>query len=327
MGDCETLLPPDVQGRTPTTRLGLSRAGVSRSTKALAVRLGDSWQSLRVRIECFVDLGAEQKGVHMSRFEEVVNEAIEAAAAGEPVAIDILAERITREIVSRQGAGRGETTVRADYPVMRTTPVTGLPSQETYELIGVASADGPRARRLMGAAAHGLNACPCAQELVRAGAERRLADAGFSADEIERALEVVPGATHNQRARGTLLVGTPSGAAVDPDLLIRIIEDGMSSETYELMKRPDEQWVVEKAHRRPRFVEDSVREMIRGVVELMPELPDDAFVSAQQENYETIHAHDVEAERFGVLGEIRRELAGEPTDGAHLSREEWLAGL
>ena len=41
----------------------------------------------------------------------------------------------------------------------------------------------------------------------------------------------------------------------------------MSSEIYELMKRSDEAHVVEKAHRRPRFVEDCVREMIKGVVE------------------------------------------------------------
>ena len=41
----------------------------------------------------------------------------------------------------------------------------------------------------------------------------------------------------------------------------------MSSEIYELMKRSDEAAVVEKAHRRPRFVEDCVRETIGGVVE------------------------------------------------------------
>ena len=41
----------------------------------------------------------------------------------------------------------------------------------------------------------------------------------------------------------------------------------MSSEIYELMKRPDEVEVVEKAHRDPRFVEDCVREMVRMAVE------------------------------------------------------------
>ena len=73
----------------------------------------------------------------------------------------------------------------------------------------------------------------------------------------------------------------------------------MSSEIYELMKRSDEGAVVEKAHRRPRFVEDCVREMIRGVVDGLPELGDDSFVSARQENLETIHQHNVVADRYG----------------------------
>ncbi len=83
----------------------------------------------------------------------------------------------------------------------------------------------------------------------------------------------------------------------------------MSSEIYELMKRSDEAHVVEKAHRRPRFVEDCVREMIRGVVDAFPDLNDAAFVSARQVNLETIHQHNVVAERYGTLGEVRRELS------------------
>jgi GTP cyclohydrolase I/GTP cyclohydrolase-4 len=169
-----------------------------------------------------------------------------------------------------------------------------------------------------------MNACPCAQELIQAHAEQELVERGFTSDELERIFEAVPGATHNQRARGTLLVGTSNGTSVDPDLLIAIIEDSMSSEIYELMKRPDEQWVVEKAHRRPRFVEDSVREMIRGVIERLPDLPDDAFVHARQANFETIHAHDVDADRWGLLGTMRRELVGEQVDEADLAPEQWL---
>ena len=92
------------------------------------------------------------------------------------------------------------------------------------------------------------------------------------------------------------------------------------------MKRPDEQFVVDQAHRRPRFVEDSVREMVRGVVEQFTGLPGDAFVHAHQVNFETIHTHDVEAERSGTLSEIRQELE----DGEHLAHHttlrEWLDG-
>ncbi len=100
----------------------------------------------------------------------------------------------------------------------------------------------------------------------------------------------------------------------------------MSSEIYELMKRSDEGAVVEKAHRRPRFVEDCVREMVRGIVDGFPMLTDRHFISARQENLETIHQHNVTAERFGLLGEIRRELHTGEHSAHHVSMREWLDG-
>ena len=173
-----------------------------------------------------------------------------------------------------------------------------------------------------------MTACPCAQQLVAASARERLGGDGFTDDEIERILEHVPVATHNQRGLGTLHLGVPEGTEADIDAaqLVAIVENSMSSEIYELMKRSDEGAVVEKAHRRPRFVEDCVREMVRGVIDGFGELDDAAFVSARQENLETIHQHNVVAERFGLLGEIRREEAsGEPSPH-HVSTREWLDG-
>jgi GTP cyclohydrolase I/GTP cyclohydrolase-4 len=90
------------------------------------------------------------------------------------------------------------------------------------------------------------------------------------------------------------------------------------------MKRSDEVEVVEKAHMHPRFVEDCVREMVRMASERFAGLGDDAFISARQENLETIHKHNVVAERHGLLGEITREIReGEPA-ARHLTMREWL---
>ena len=72
------------------------------------------------------------------------------------------------------------------------------------------------------------------------------------------------------------------------------------------MKRSDEVEVVEKAHLRPRFVEDCVREMVRMAIERFGALDTSASVSARQENLETIHKHNVVAERHGLLGDLRR---------------------
>ena len=89
------------------------------------------------------------------------------------------------------------------------------------------------------------------------------------------------------------------------------------------MKRTDEVEVVEKAHRRPRFVEDCVREMIAGVMESFRRWAT-SFVSARQENLETIHQHNVVAERHGLLGELRDELRTGAPAPRQTSLEEWL---
>ncbi len=156
----------------------------------------------------------------------------------------------------------------------------------------------------------------------------RLSEQGFSEDEIERVFEAVPVATHNQRGIGTLFVGCPEtcDTPIEATDLLRIVEASMSSEIYELMKRPDEVEVVEKAHRRPRFVEDCVREMIRMTVSDLGPLGDETFVLARQRNLETIHQHDVVAERHGLLGDLRREIEGDDTRARHVELREWLEG-
>jgi GTP cyclohydrolase I/GTP cyclohydrolase-4 len=171
-----------------------------------------------------------------------------------------------------------------------------------------------------------MTACPCAQQLVAGHAREMLADDGFSDDEIDRILDAVPVATHNQRGIGTLHIGCPEECdnEIDAATLLEIVESSMSSEIYELMKRSDEAAVVEKAHRRPRFVEDCVREMVRGVVERFDMLLDDSFVSARQENLETIHQHNVVAERHGLLGELRQEIASGEHLPRHTTLREWL---
>jgi GTP cyclohydrolase I/GTP cyclohydrolase-4 len=318
---------PDVQAQVPSLAVSLSRVGVTSVEKVIRLGGNGAEQLFSAKLECTVDLGPEQKGAHMSRFEEVVNDVIGEVILGESAfRAEQLATRVAEQVRERQGARRAEVTVSARYPEHKPAPVSGITTQEIYTLFGSAVASEQGTRRLIGVAAQGMTACPCAQQLVAGHARERLEDEGFTAEEIDRILTAVPVATHNQRGLGTLHVGCTEHCRDDiaAETLVGIVEEAMSSEIYELMKRSDEAAVVEKAHRRPRFVEDCVREMVRGVVETFPQLPDAAFLSARQENLETIHQHNVVAERFGTLGEIRRELeTGEPTV-EHTARRAWL---
>ncbi len=318
---------PDVQNRAPAIHVSLSRVGVTGVEKVIRIGEPGEEQAYHAKLECFVDLGPRQKGAHMSRFEEVVNEAIGEAIFGRTrLRAELLAQQIAENVRERQDALRAEVTIEARYPEYKPAPVSGIPTQEIYTLFGCAVASEHGTRRMVGVAAQGLTACPCAQELVAASARERLSEDGFSGGDIERILEAVPVATHNQRGLGTLHIGCVEDAPVDvlAQDLLEIVEGSMSSEIYELMKRSDEGAVVEKAHRRPRFVEDCVREMIKGVVERYGDLGDRTFVSARQENLETIHQHNVVAERFGLLGELRDELTTNEHLRHHTSVREWL---
>jgi GTP cyclohydrolase IV len=318
---------PDVHASAPAVQVSLSRVGITDVEKVIRIGPRGAERIYYAKLECVVDLGPEQKGAHMSRFDEVVNDVIGEVVLGESgFKSEQLAQHVAEKVRERREALRAEVTIAARYPEDKPAPVSGIPTQEIYTLLGSAIASERGTRRLVGVAAQGMTACPCAQQLVAGRSRERLAADGFTDDEIGRIFEAVPVATHNQRGLGTLYLGLPEDCDADVDAaeLLEIVEDSMSSEVYELMKRSDEGAVVEKAHRRPRFVEDCVRVAIRGAIERFDGLRDDAFVWSRQENLETIHQHNVVAERFGLLGELRRELDSGRHVAHHTTMREWL---
>jgi len=325
MSDATQVLAPasaDAQAGRPATEISLTRVGVRGVEKVIKV----AGRLYFAELQCFVDLNPNQAGVHMSRFEEVMDEAIETVVLSETLRAEMLAGHIARLVRERQGGLRAEVTIAARYPETVPTPASGIDTQEIYTLYGTAVASARGTRTLTGVEAQGMTACPCAQGLLAASARERLSRDGFTDNEIERVLDAVPVATHNQRGIGALHIGRPEGVEVEVDArdLLRIVEASMSSEIYELMKRSDEAAVVEKAHRNPRFVEDVVREMVRRVVAGYPELGPDGFLLARQENLETIHRHSVVAERSGLVAEVMRELENGEHSARHTTRREWL---
>ena len=317
-------LEEDLQASVPEIPLALSRAGVSGVQKAVRICRGEAQTVMAAVIDCTVDLAADQKGVHMSRFPELFEESIDLVVSREAMLVELLAEHIATSIVERQKALRAEVHIRAQWPIRRRTPVTGLSTQDMVTLCGIAAASSESGtRRVVGVEVAGINACPCAQGLVRNRASERLLEAGFETGDVERILQLVPLATHNQRGRGTLYVGTEED--LDAEDLVGIVERSMSAPIYDLLKRPDELFVVEHAHLQPRFVEDSVRHALSGALEALPQLDFGDFLLSRQVNLETIHTHDVLAERHGTVGELRTELRTGEASPTQTSLSDWLS--
>ena len=134
----------DVQAQVPGLSLSLSRVGVTGVEKVIRIRQNGVEQLFSAQLECFVDLGPRQKGAHMSRFEEVVNDAIGEVILGESsFRAETLAQHIAEKVRERQDAQTAEVTITARYPEHKPAPVSGIPTQEIYTLHGSAVAGAP----------------------------------------------------------------------------------------------------------------------------------------------------------------------------------------
>jgi GTP cyclohydrolase-4 len=274
------------------------------------------------------DLRPDKAGVHMSRFSELLEEATldVLARTDRPGRIEELTERVATHIVASQNALRADVRLRAQFGLERWTPVSAKRGEETYTLLSIAHADSEGTRRVVGVEAEGMTACPCAQLMIREHSFRELVEAGFSEADADRALDALPVATHNQRGRGAVLIGTAADrqAEIRAEDLVEIVESSMSSETYDLLKRPDEFFIVNKAHHNPKFVEDVVRGILARALDVYADFPDETFILASQVNFESSHKHDAFAEAFGTFAEFRRELRERAHVGTKTDLATWL---
>ena len=320
--------PVDVRAARGSVRTSLSRVGLTGVEQVIELSIDQrSPQPFPARLECFVELDATRQATHVSRFREVFTDALrEVVVSAAGTRAERLAQEIAERVRERHHARRAEVTIAARFPEPRPAGVSGTPTQAISMLYGTAVASERGTRRMVGVSAQRTTASPYAQDGLVARARERLAAAGFSEARIARIVDEVPVGTHSQLGVGTLHLGCPEGRALEFDVavLLSIVEAAMSSELFERVAHSDEAAVVARAHRRPRFVEDCVRAMIAGVVERFAGVPDEVFVSAAQENIETIHGHDVIAERAGLLVDQRRELASGQPVAHQTSMRAWL---
>lgn len=275
----------------------LTRVGVKGVRKPILVQRdginGTLNNILNCSIDIFVDLPGDQKGSHMSRNVEVLNEIVDASIANPITAIEDAAAEICRKLmVHHEYAQEGEVSIEAEYFRMSKTPL-GKNTFESYMLLSGGHIErGGELTKMVGVTVTGMTACPCGQQTVTEMLE------------IESEHPVM---THNQRNVCTLMVYMPENITIEANDLIDIVEASFSSPTFELLKRPDEGQVIINAHRNTKFVEDVVRAVLDNFVKKFPDLPDEVFIDVISDSEESIHKHDAYAEREATLGELRQE--------------------
>lgn len=304
---------PDIQANQPEIPITLTRVGVTDVKKLVEVaRKNKRPIVLLSTFDIFVDLPSNRKGANLSRNFEAIDEVLEEMIASPIYEIEDLCSEVAKRLIGRhEYALNAEVRMKSEYVLKRETPATKIKCQEVVNIFAEAKAIRDKnltVRKLVGAEVLGITACPCAQEIMRDKAKKELKSLGVGNDAIKKFLNHVPMPTHNQRGRGVISIEVHDNNFVSLEKIIDIIENSMSSQMFELLKRSDEAAIVERAHKNPRFVEDCVRSMAHKIVREFPELPDDSIITIKQINEESIHRHNAFAERKSTLGELRQEI-------------------
>jgi GTP cyclohydrolase I len=250
---------PDVQSSRDNRRVAIDRVGVKEVVYPirLATRAGGEQGSVAT-ISMYVALPQEQKGTHMSRFLEVLNE-----HAGEPIRPEDF-PTMTRAIRDRLKAEQAHFEAKFVYFIEKHAPVSGAPGLMNYEVTFECTSNS-HDDLIMSVAAPATSLCPCSKEISEYGA-------------------------HNQRCRIEAKVRMDGVLWIED--LVELLEKAASHPVYAVLKRPDEKFVTEKAFENPKFVEDIVRDLAMSLDD------DDRILwySISSENYESIHSHNAYAE-------------------------------
>ncbi|MFQ6106589.1 MAG: GTP cyclohydrolase MptA [Thermoplasmata archaeon] len=289
------MISRDVQNERSENRFILTRVGVTDVKKPVRVRRPDRVTTLTVDLDVFVDLPSSMKGSHMSRNLEAIGEIVDSSVRQPVAGLEDLSLMICRRLLDRhEYASYSEARASAYYFLEKET-LLGKKSLERYKLVAraeVKRGNDFQTKKSIGVEVVGMTTCPCAMETVSGGAK--------NLSRIEQAI------THNQRNRTFVMMDVPEGMTVEADDLVQVVEDSMSSPTFEILKREDEAELVKKAHLNPRFVEDVVRGVLMRILERYADLPDFVQVQVKSESEESIHKHNAFAERVTTLGELRR---------------------
>lgn len=297
----------DVQDEKPQIPIPIDRVGFKGvRMPAGQVNVEGKQVVLMPVFEAYIDLPANQRAIHASRNYEPITEVIK-EYVGKPYKLEDIAASVARELLKKHPyAKTADVRATATAVYESRTPATKISSYEPFTIFASAKAvrnknESLSVRRNVGIEVSGLTACPCAQQLVRDNYPRAGSDLTKS--------EEPPLATHMQRSHARIMMEVPDGYDIDVSNIVSLARDAMSAGTFEVLKREDEVQLVIRAAESPRFVEDCVRFMAKGVVETFGFLPGDTRVHIRQRNQESVHSHDLIAEKISTLERLAQEIS------------------
>lgn len=244
----------DVQNHFDGREIPINRVGIKDISHPITVLNRDGSRSASIAtFSMSVSLPEDQKGTHMSRFIEALNETETVISAKK-------FHRLLLDMVERLEAQTGYIELQFPYFVEKTAPVSGVKSLMDYQVNLIGQIENGHIDSTLEVTIPVKSLCPCSKKISEYGA-------------------------HNQRSHITVGINCSNNMWLNE--LITSVEAQASAELYAILKRPDEKFITEQAYNNPKFVEDVVRDVAKEFDD------NDKITRyyVHAENFESIHNH------------------------------------
>jgi GTP cyclohydrolase-4 len=309
----------DLQDSDSKIDIPIDKVGIVELEKKVEIIHENKRYSFYPKISALIDLPAAQRGIHMSRTSETIEEVINEVILKPTPTIEIVGDRIIKKLMERHlYTSKAEVKLEGKI-IVQVRENDERIIQKSYNISSFV-----RAKRLnsgnidfnyfIGGSAVGMTVCPCAKELSLEYAEevvKSRKDINVSDEDLKKLLNILPFSSHNQRSIGTIIVQIKDleNHKIDVLDIIDVIEESMSGKIQSVLKRPEEAELVRSAHLKPLFSEDVIREMAKNfILRSFPNLEDEFKVKFKIESFESIHPHNVYAELKTTIGELKKKL-------------------
>jgi GTP cyclohydrolase-4 len=310
----------DIQSEKPIASIPIDKVGIRNVVRTIDIVRDDLNCSINADIKAYISLPGTQRGIHMSRTAESIEEVINNAAFQPASTFEQFCIRIV-DLLLQDHAYTSHAEVELNGVLFIKRKTTDRDQvQKSYNIYAKAIADRTENNDIkrsvyVGVEAEGITACPCAKEMSVEYSRELIKSRNnkLNDEEIDEILNVIPIASHNQRATGQIIIGAEISNGTDQlvDILdlVEVIENSMSGKIQSVLKRPDEAELVRIAHLNPRFVEDVVRESAKTLSSSkFSYLPDKCSVRITADTQESIHHHNAYAELSSTLKDIREQF-------------------
>ena len=245
----------DVQSQRDNRGISIDRVGIKNLEYPIDVLDKEhKFQTTVALVNMSVLLPHHFKGIHMSRFIEILN-----SHKKEITLFNI--GKILSKMRSRLNADKARMELRFSYFMLKSSPKTLAKSLMNYNCAFIAEQSEDYEDKILEVRVPVTTLCPCSKEISTQGA-------------------------HNQRSYVTISIRMKEMVWIEE--IVQIAENAASAPIYPLLKRADEKFVTELAYDNPVFVEDLVRNVAENLL-LDKRI---TWFKVEGESIESIHNHN-----------------------------------